>query len=299
MISKGICTIELEGIKKFRSGKVRDIYDLGDSLLFVASDRISAFDNILPNPIPDKGKVLTLISLFWFDHLSGTVANHLRTADVNEYPDELKRHADLLRHRSMIVRRLDIVEIECVVRGYLAGSGWKEYQASKTVCGIPLPDGLLIGSKLPEPIFTPATKAQSGHDMNISQDEMKEIIGSGLAENIIETSIAIYNKAAAHSSEKGIILCDTKFEFGLLDGKLILADEVLTPDSSRFWPADTYAPGSSPTSFDKQFVRDYLEGLDWDKGPPVPELPENIISKTREKYIEAYERITGRSFPSD
>ena len=299
MAARGIASIDLEGIEKFRSGKVRDIYDLGDSLLFVASDRISAFDNILPNPIPDKGKVLTLISLFWFDLLSDVTKNHLVTADVSKYPDELKPHAAMLKNRSMIVRKVEIVPIECVVRGYLAGSGWKEYQASKTVCGISLPDGLTIGSKLPEPIFTPATKEESGHDINISQDEMKKIIDPAVAEKIVNTSIAIYKKASEHAASKGIILCDTKFEFGLLDGELILADEVLTPDSSRFWPADTYKPGSSPKSFDKQYVRDYLETLDWNKQPPVPELPEEVIAKTREKYVEAYERITGKTFPED
>ena len=299
MTARGMTSIELDGVEKFRSGKVRDIYDLGDSLLFVASDRISAFDNILPNPIPDKGKVLTLISLFWFDLLSDLVKNHLITANVDEYPEALGSYAEILRHRSMIVRKVEILPIECVVRGYLAGSGWKEYQVSKTVCGIQLPDGLTIGSKLPEPIFTPATKEESGHDINISQEEMKGIIDPGIAEKIIETCISVYTKAADYAAGKGIILCDTKFEFGLVDGDLILADEVLTPDSSRFWPADTYKPGSSPISFDKQFVRDYLETLDWDKKPPVPELPEDIIVKTREKYVEAYEKLTGKDFPVD
>ena len=295
----GITSIDLKGIKKFRSGKVRDIYDLGERLLIVATDRISAFDNILPNPIPDKGKVLSLISLFWFEYLSDIVRNHLITADVDEYPEFLKPYAELLQHRSMIVRKVDIVSIECVVRGYLAGSGWKEYQASQTVCGIKLPPGLLLGSRLPEPIFTPATKEEAGHDINISNDEMKKTIGEELGEKIIETSIAIFNRAAKYSSDRGIILSDTKFEFGLLDGELILADEVLTPDSSRFWPVDTYKPGSSPTSFDKQFVRDYLESVNWDKKPPVAKLPDEIIMKTREKYVEAYERITGKVFPSD
>jgi phosphoribosylaminoimidazole-succinocarboxamide synthase len=299
MSVQGITSIELKGVAKFRSGKVRDIYDLGDSLLLVASDRISAFDNILPNPIPDKGKVLNLISLFWFDFLSDIVKNHLITADIDEYPESLKPYSEVLRHRSMIVNKVDIVPIECVVRGYLAGSGWKEYQVSQTVCGIKLPSGLLIGSKLPEPIFTPATKAESGHDINISNDEMKKTIGDDLGEKIIETSIGIFNRASKYARDRGIILSDTKFEFGLLDGELILADEVLTPDSSRFWPVDTYEPGSSPKSFDKQFVRDYLESLDWDKKPPVPELPDEIIVKTREKYVEAYERITGKVFPSD
>ena len=299
MSSIGISSIDLKGITKFRSGKVRDIYNLGDSLLFVASDRISAFDNILPNPIPDKGKVLTLISLFWFDLLSDIAENHLINADVDKYPEYLKPHAEILRHRSMIVRKVNIVPTECVVRGYLAGSGWKEYQDSQTVCGIELPKGLMLGSRLPEPIFTPATKAESGHDINISQEEMKKTIDEKLADKIIETSIAIYNRAAKYARDRGIILSDTKFEFGLLDDKLILADEVLTPDSSRFWPVDTYEPGSSPKSFDKQFVRDYLESIDWDKKPPVPELPEEVIAKTRDKYIEAYEKITDRKFPSD
>lgn len=299
MTKTGLSSIELKGIKKFRSGKVRDIYDLGDSLLFVASDRISAYDHILPNPIPDKGKVLNLLSLFWFNYLKGIVNNHVITADVNEYPKEFKKHKDMLKNRSMIVRKVKIVPIECVVRGYLAGSGWKEYQESKTVCGIRLPDGLIQASKLPKAIFTPATKEEEGHDINITEEKMKELIGSETAEKIIRTSIAAYTRAADYAAQRGIILCDTKFEFGLFDGEIILADEVLTPDSSRFWAADEYKPGTSPKSFDKQFVRDYLDEIKWDRNPPAPQLPEDIIMKTREKYIEAYEKITASKFPVD
>jgi phosphoribosylaminoimidazole-succinocarboxamide synthase len=297
MASAGISNVELKGIKKFRSGKVRDIYDLGDSLLFVASDRISAYDHILPNPIPDKGKVLNLLSLFWFDYLKDVVKNHLITANVEDYPKEFKKHKDMLKNRSMIVRKVNIVPIECVVRGYLAGSGWKEYQESKTVCGIKLPDGLVQASKLTKAIFTPATKEEAGHDINITEEKMKDIIGKDLAVKIIKASIGAYTRAADYAAKRGVILCDTKFEFGLLDGEIILADEVLTPDSSRFWQADTYKPGTSPKSFDKQFVRDYLDEIKWDRNPPVPQLPEGIISKTREKYIEAYEKITGKKFP--
>ena len=293
MARVGLSSIDLKGTKKFRSGKVRDIYDLGDSLLFVASDRISAYDYILPNPIPDKGKVLNLLSLFWFDYLKDIVKNHVITANVEDYPEEFKKHRDILKNRSMIVRKVKIVPIECVVRGYLAGSGWKEYQESKTVCGIRLPDGLIQASKLPKAIFTPATKEEEGHDINITEEKMKEIIGRETAEKIIKISITAYTRAADYAAQRGIILCDTKFEFGLLDGEIILADEVLTPDSSRFWAADEYKPGTSPKSFDKQFVRDYLIGINWNKQPPAPALPPEVVEKTTEKYLEAYERLTG------
>jgi phosphoribosylaminoimidazole-succinocarboxamide synthase len=291
-------TIELPTIKKFKSGKVRDIFEVGDKLLLVASDRISAFDVIMDDPIPDKGKVLTAISLFWFDHIADIVKNHLITADVDQFPEELKQYRDQLEGRSMLVTKADVVPIECVVRGYLAGSGWKEYQASQTVCGHSLPEGLLQADKLPEPIFTPATKAESGHDENISIAQMKDKIGSELADKMINASKNIYTKCSEYATLRGMILADTKFEFGIVDGELILVDEVLTPDSSRFWPVDSYKPGSSPASYDKQFLRDYLDGLDWPKSPPPPPLPEEIVNKTREKYVEAYKKLTGKTFAS-
>jgi phosphoribosylaminoimidazole-succinocarboxamide synthase len=295
-MSAGISTVELRGVKRFKSGKVREVFDLGDMLLFVATDRLSAFDCILPDPIPDKGKVLTQISLFWFEYLSDICANHVVTGDVDEFPEPLQRHRTLLEGRSMIGVKADVVPIECVVRGYLAGSGWKEYQQSRSVCGIALPDGLELASELPEPIFTPATKAPTGHDENISQAEVKKRIGAGLGEELAATSLAVYAKARDYARDRGIILADTKFEFGLRDGELILIDEVLTPDSSRFWPADTWDPGRIQPSFDKQYVRDYLETLDWDKTPPAPKLPKEVIAGTRARYVEAYERLTGKRF---
>jgi phosphoribosylaminoimidazole-succinocarboxamide synthase len=295
-MSAGISTVELRGVKRFKSGKVREVFDLGDTLLFVATDRLSAFDCILPDPIPDKGKVLTQISLFWFEFLSDICANHVVTGDVDEFPEPLQRHRKLLEGRSMIGVKADVVPIECVVRGYLAGSGWKEYQQARRVCGIALPDGLELASELPEPIFTPATKAASGHDENISQAEVKHRIGAALGDELAATSLAVYQKARDYARERGIILADTKFEFGLRDGELILIDEALTPDSSRFWPADTWDPGRIQPSFDKQYVRDYLETLDWDKTPPAPKLPKEIIAGTRARYVEAYERLTGKQF---
>jgi len=297
-MSAGISTIDLRGITKFKSGKVREVFDLGDTLLFVATDRLSAFDCILPDPIPDKGKVLTQISLFWFDFLAGICRNHVVTGDVDEYPDELAPYRKQLAGRSMIGVRADVVPIECVVRGYLAGSGWKEYQQSQSVCGIALPRGLQLGSELPEPIFTPATKAPSGHDENITQERMAGLVGEATARELASTSLAIYRSARDYARERGIILCDTKFEFGLRDGELILIDEVLTPDSSRLWPADEWKPGRNQPSFDKQYVRDYLETLDWDKTPPAPKLPEKVIAGTRARYVEAYERLTGKPFES-
>ena len=290
--------LELPAIKKFKSGKVRDIFEVGDELLIVASDRISAFDVIMDDPIPDKGKILTAISLFWFDHIADIVKNHLISADVDQFPEQLKQYRDQLEGRSMLVTRADVVPIECVVRGYLAGSGWREYQQSRTVCGHSLPEGLQQADKLPEPIFTPATKAESGHDENISVDRMKNLIGSELADKMIDASKNIYTKCSEYATLRGLILADTKFEFGTVDGELILIDEVLTPDSSRFWPVESYKPGSSPPSYDKQFLRDYLDGLDWPKSPPPPPLPEEIINKTREKYVEAYKKLTGKTFAS-
>jgi len=277
-----------------RRGKVRDIYDFGDRLLFIASDRISAFDWVLPSGIPDKGRVLTQVSRFWFDRLD--VRSHVLSLDPADVPLPEGTDVDALRGRSMVVRKTEVIPIECVVRGYLAGSGWKEYQASRTVCGIPLPDGLVLASRLPEPIFTPATKAESGHDENIPFEVASRQIGSELAERLRTLSLRIYSQAADYALERGIILADTKFEFGLLDRDVILIDEVLTPDSSRYWPTDRYAPGQSPYSFDKQFVRDWLESTSWDKNSQPPELPDEIIDKTREKYVEAYERLTGVTF---
>ena len=275
-------------------GKVRDIYDLGEQLLFIASDRISAFDCVLGSGIPCKGQVLTQMSLFWFEFLREAVATHLITANVDEYPEELARYRQTLQGRSMLVKRAEMVQVECVARGYLAGSGWKEYQAGGKVCGIPLPPGLRDGDRLPEPIFTPATKAQSGHDMNVPFDHVVNAVGAELAARLLDLTLHIYGKAAKYALDRGIILADTKFEFGFVNGELVLADEVLTPDSSRWWPADTYRPGGPQLSFDKQYVRDYLETLDWNKKPPAPVLPEEVIRKTSEKYQEAYTRLTGR-----
>ena len=285
--------IELPGIEKFKSGKVREVYDLGDQYLFVASDRISAFDVVMPNGIPDKGKVLNMISSFWFGRTGDIVTNHMITTDVSQFPAELQEYAELLKGRSMLVRKAELLPVECIVRGYLIGSGWKEYQKSGTIGGMPLRADCEMAGKLDKPIFTPSTKASEGHDENISIDRMNEIVGKELGDQLIKTSINLYNYAADYALTKGIIIADTKFEFGLIDGKLILIDEVLTPDSSRFWPADSYQPGSSPFSFDKQFIRDYLETLEWDKTPPGPELPEEVVMKSREKYLEAYKLLTG------
>jgi phosphoribosylaminoimidazole-succinocarboxamide synthase len=277
-------------------GKVRDVYAVGsDKLLMIATDRISAFDCILGSPIPGKGVVLTQISLFWFDFLRDLTPNHLITATVDEYPAELRKYRDQLDGRSMLVHRAKMVEIECVARGYLAGSGAKEYKASGSVCGNPLPAGLLDGSRLPEPLFTPAFKAQTGHDENITFARTSELVGAELATRLRDLTLAIYSTASAYALTRGILLADTKFEFGFLGDQLILGDEVLTPDSSRFWPADEYQPGGAQPSFDKQFVRDYLETLSWDKRPPAPELPDEIVRKTQQKYMEAYTRLTGRS----
>ncbi len=274
-------------------GKVRDIYDAGKQLLFVASDRISAFDCVLGSGIPCKGRVLTQMSLFWFEFLKGTVRSHLETADVGKYPDSVAEFSGMLEGRSMLVKKARMIPVECVARRYLAGSGWKEYQASGTVCGIPLPTGLRNGDRLPEPIFTPAAKAQSGHDENISFSAVAEQVGRDLAVRLRDLTLEIYAKAANYTLERGIILADTKFEFGFVGDDLVLADEVLTPDSSRYWPADTYKPGGAQPSFDKQYVRDYLETLAWDKKPPAPVLPPEVIAKTSKKYQEAYRRITG------
>ncbi len=276
-------------------GKVRDIYDLGDALLFIATDRISAFDCILGSGIPCKGRVLTQMSLFWFDFLKDTVKSHLRTADIAEYPKRLAKHSKVLDGRSMLVNKAEMVQVECVARGYLAGSGWKEYAKKGKVCGIPLPAGLVDGDRLPEPIFTPATKAKTGHDMNVPFQYVANLLGVDLAGQLRDLTLGIYERAARYALERGIILADTKFEFGFAEGDLVLADEVLTPDSSRYWPADTYRPGGAQLSFDKQYVRDYLETLNWNKRPPAPALPAEVVRKTSAKYQEAYTRLTGRS----
>jgi phosphoribosylaminoimidazole-succinocarboxamide synthase len=295
MTNQTVLNLELPGVKKLKSGKVREIFDLGDSFLFVASDRISAFDCVMPNGIPRKGEVLTQLSHFWFDQVENIVPNH-RLAKANDpLPAKLKPFEAQLARRSMIVKKAQPLAIECVVRGYLAGSGWKEYKKSQTVCGINLPPGLQDSSELPEPIFTPATKAETGHDENIDFATAAKIVGPEIAERVRELSISIYRFAREYARKRGIIIADTKFEFGTLpDGKLILIDEVLTPDSSRFWPADQYQPGKSQPSYDKQFVRDYLETLEWDKTPPAPTLPPEVVEKTTGKYLDAYERITGR-----
>ncbi len=281
----------LAGIKLLARGKVRDIYDFGDRLLLVATDRLSAFDVVLPTPIPDKGRVLTQLSLFWFQQLADVVPNHVLSA--TEFPRELDPYLDQIRGRSMLVRRTDPVRVECVVRGYLAGSGWKEYQQTSRVCGIPLPPGLVESARLPEPIFTPATKAETGHDENISFPEMAQITGQELAEQLREVSMELYRRAADYAEQRGILIADTKFEFGLLEGQLIWIDEALTPDSSRFWPADEYKPGGAQPSFDKQYVRDYLERIRWPKQPPAPELPADVVKATTAKYREVYRRLTG------
>jgi phosphoribosylaminoimidazole-succinocarboxamide synthase len=278
------------------SGKVRDVYRLdSDRLLFVATDRISAFDYILATGIPHKGKVLTQISLFWFDFLKDVVPNHLITADVNQYPAEIRKYADQLRGRSMVVMSADMFPVECVVRGYISGSAWKEYKASGKVCGIELPKGLQESDQLPQPIFTPATKATSGHDENIPFSEMVRLVGAEASEQLRDLTLKVYKKAADYARTKGIIIADTKFEFGKTSRGITLADEVLTPDSSRFWPADKYRPGQAQDSYDKQYVRDYLEEIRWNKQPPAPALPAEVARKTSEKYLEAYQQLTGRS----
>ena len=286
-------SIELPRIKKLRSGKVREVFDLGDTLLFVATDRISAFDVILPDPIPYKGAVLNQISAFWFKRFQ-TIQNHLVTSNFEEFPKELQPFREQLAGRSMIVKKTKPLPVECVVRGYLAGSGWKEYQESQNVCGIKLPAGLKLASQLPEPIFTPATKAEKGHDENIDMKRCAQILGDEIANRVKKLSLEIYSRGREHAARKGIIVADTKFEFGTVDGELLLIDECLTPDSSRFWPKDEYVVGQSPPSFDKQFVRDYLETLDWNKTPPAPRLPKEIIEKTSAKYLEAFRRLTSK-----
>ncbi len=296
MAEKVIIQTDFKDLKLFRRGKVRDVYDLDDKLLIVSTDRISCFDVVIPNGIPDKGKVLTGLSCFWFNFLKDILLNHFITADVDKYPQELKKYKDELAGRSMLVRKSRALPVECIVRGYLSGSGWKEYQKNQSICGIKLPAGLKESSKLPEVIFTPSTKAEQGHDLNVSPDYVEKQLGKEVSGQIKDLSVVVYQKAADHGWEKGIIIADTKFEFGINEGKVILIDEVLTPDSSRFWLRDGYAPGRAQSSFDKQFVRDYLETLDWDKTPPAPRLPEDIIRKTTQKYLDAFKKLTGKEF---
>ena len=295
MASHVISTTEFKTLKLRGRGKVRDIYDLGDRLLIVATDRISAFDVVMPNPIPDKGRILTQLSNFWFDLTKDIVPNHVLSTEVGDYPKECQPYQEMLRSRSMLVVKTEVLPVECVVRGYLSGSGWEEYQKTGEVCGIKLPKGLRESSKLEEPIFTPATKAEIGlHDENIPFEKVEKTIGKDLARKVKSLSLAIYKKARDFAEQRGILIADTKMEFGVKAKKLILIDELLTPDSSRFWPKDEYQPGGPQKSFDKQFLRDYLLSIRWDKSPPAPQLPEEIVQKTREKYLEAYERLVGR-----
>jgi phosphoribosylaminoimidazole-succinocarboxamide synthase len=292
----------LDGLTLHRRGKVRDVYELGNDLLIVATDRISAFDYVLGSGIPDKGKVLTQLSGFWFERMGDLVPHHLISMDADSFPEPARRHAAQLRGRTMLVRRTDPVPIECVARGYLSGSGWKEYQQTGSVCGVPLPSGLRESDRLPEPIFTPATKADSGHDVNISEEEAGRLVGADLVARLKALTLEIYRRGVAHAESKGIIIADTKFEFGLAAGarsaeaglEIVLIDEVLTPDSSRFWPRSQYEPGHGQPSFDKQFVRDYLEQIKWNKQPPVPSLPDDVVQRTREKYVEAFRLLSGR-----
>ena len=284
---------DLPGVRLLGRGKVRDNYDLGENLLIVATDRISAFDYILATGIPDKGRVLTQLSIFWFDFLKKLVPTHFISANVDDYPDPLPRYRDQLEGRSMLVKRANMIDVECVARGYVSGSGWKDYNRTQSICGIPLPPGLQESGKLPSPIFTPASKAQSGHDENISFDQVAARVGVELASQLRDTTLAIYAEASAYAATRGLILADTKFEFGFAGGVLTLADEVLTPDSSRYWPADRYLPGGPQPSYDKQYVRDYLETIGWNKQPPAPALPDEVAVRTSEKYKEAYRLLTG------
>ncbi len=289
-----LLTTDFKDLKLFRRGKVRDVYDLGDKLLIVSTDRISCFDVVLPCGIPSKGRVLTGLSMFWFDFIKGIIATHIITADSAKYPEEVKKYKAALSGRSMLVKKTRPLPVECVVRGYLSGSGWKEYKEQQSVCGIKLPSGLKESDKLPEVIFTPSTKADVGHDINVDLKYVEGLVGGSVTDKLKNTSIAIYKKASEYALTKGIIIADTKFEFGIYNGEVILIDEVLTPDSSRFWPKGQYKPGKPQPSFDKQFVRDYLESLDWDKTPPAPKLPKDIIEKTSSKYLEAHRRLTER-----
>lgn len=291
---KIVLQTQFPDLKLLGRGKVRDIYEIEGDLLIVSTDRISAFDHILPSGIPGKGKILNQLSLFWFDLVRDIIPNHLITAETAKYPAAAKKYSELLAGRSVLVKKAKIFPVECVVRGYLAGSGWTEYQKQGTVCGIKLPPGLKQAAKLPIPIFTPSTKAASGHDENINLEQMEAVVGQAVAQQLSQASLDVYKKAADYALTKGVIIADTKFEFGLYQGKVILADEVLTPDSSRFWPQEGYQEGISPPSYDKQFVRDHLNSIGWDKEPPVPSLPEEVVAKTAEKYLQGYRAITGR-----
>jgi phosphoribosylaminoimidazole-succinocarboxamide synthase len=293
-MEKPLAEISLPGVTLYKKGKVRDVYDLGDELLIVATDRISAFDHVLPSLIPGKGKVLTQLSKFWFGMMGLVCPNHLLTTEVGEFPAPLRKHRRILDKRSMLVRKTSVVPVECVVRGYLAGSGWKDYRATGKVCGIKLPKGLVESDQIPEPIFTPSTKAEVGHDENISFRDMEKRIGADLARKIRKISLELYHKALLHALNKGIIIADTKFEFGLAGEELVLIDEIFTPDSSRFWPLETYAPGKGQPSLDKQYVRDYLEGTAWDKAAAPPALPAAIVRQTAKRYLDIYKRLTGR-----
>ena len=286
---------DFPNLNLLKKGKVRDVYDLGEHLLMVASDRISAFDVVMPNPIPDKGRILTKISLFWFDIMKSLVENHVVSSNVEEYPESCRPYAESLKERSMLVKKAEPLAVECIVRGYISGSGWNSYQKDCTVCGIRLPEGLKESEKLPESIFTPSTKADVGHDINIDFEEAAKLIGAELAEKARSLSLAVYQKGAELAAERGIIIADTKFEFGKIGNDLILIDEVLTPDSSRFWPKSSYEPGQSQKSFDKQYLRDYLNTLNWDKTPPAPTLPDDVIENTRNKYLEALTILTNTS----
>lgn len=290
---QAILATDLPGAISRRQGKVRDIYEYGDGVLLIATDRISAFDVVMPNGIPEKGKVLTQLSLFWFDRLAELVPNHLISADVADFPGAVADHADILAGRTMWVHKAEVLPVECVARGYLTGSAWKSYQATGEVCGHKLPSGMVESQRLPEPIFTPATKAESGHDENIDRETCAHMVGSEMARWLETLTLQLYLAAADYVADRGLILCDTKFEFGMIDGTLTLVDEALTPDSSRYWDAEKYAPGQPQESFDKQFVRDYLEGLDWDKEPPGPQLPAEVVAETRRIYRTIYRRITG------
>ena len=299
MPSHVLLDTKLDGLSLVRRGKVRDVYAVDDALILVATDRISAFDYVLGSGIPDKGRILNQLSAFWFGRTSGIIQNHLISTNVDEYPEAARRYADQLEGRSVLARRTNPLPVECVARGYISGSGWKDYKASGEVCGITLPKGLRESDRLPEPIFTPATKAESGHDENISEDAAAKVVGADLLARLKSLTLELYAHGVAHAESKGIILADTKFEFGLTDdGELYLIDEMMTPDSSRYWPKDTYSPGGAQPSFDKQFVRDYLESIRWNKQPPVPSLPDEVIQGTRRKYLDAFRRLTGRELDS-
>lgn len=295
MNSKVIKFTRLPDIDFFKRGKVREIYDLGDKFLMIATDRISCFDVVLPTPIPYKGKVLTKLSAFWFEFTKDIIPNHFLTTRIEEFPERLQKYKEILVGRSMLVRKVRPIPIECVVRGYLSGSAWREYKKTHSICGVKLPAGLKESDKLPYPIFTPATKEESGHDVNVTQEYIEKVVGEKVATTLKEVSISLYKKACLYAESKGIIIADTKFEFGFLNGDIILIDEVLTPDSSRFWPKEAYLPGKPQPSFDKQFVRDYLESLGWDKKPPAPNLPEEIVTQTTQRYLQVLTMLTGES----